>query len=158
MNKIKALLIGAVIALAFGPRPAFALSFGDLYEDFQENAKSTVLESVTPAHFYDLIQGRSLAGATTQIGTYRFLSADIGWASQYEGQTSEGTIILGGAIHVDRMIAESFPNFTAGSHAMIPKSMRAAWEKLRIGFYLGADSSKKYDFTAGIFSGLEFKF
>lgn len=154
---MKKLLIALGMLFA-GCSPSFALSFGDIYQDFIDNSKVTVLKSITPSYYYDVVQGRSLGGATTQIGTYRFLSADIGWASQYQGETSEGTIILGGAIHVDQLVAESFPNFSAAANSAIPVSMKNAWDKVRIGFYLGADSTKAWDFTAGIYSGLEFKF
>ena len=147
----------AVLALMMmaGSR-AFALSWSDVRNDFEDNVRVTVLQNAAPVYLYNMRKGESQGGVQTTVGWYRFISADIGWATPYSA-SQKGTIIGGASLHIDKLIVESFPAFSATGSAFIPQSAMAFWDKLFVGFYFGRNIDDE-DLDYGISSGLSFKF
>ena len=140
-------------SLSFG----WCSSFGDLYNDIRQETKLKILESATPGYFYDFQNGRSKGGAVTEILAYRFLSGDAGWITPFDSK-EVGTVVLGGSVHVDRMLAQYLPTITqVVRYVVVPNSARNFWDKLSLGLF-GGHNFDTHSFEYGIYSGLKFDF
>lgn len=155
---MKKLALAVLVALVLaGPKWAYAYSWGDLRNEFEQNTKLTLLSNASPIYLYNMRKGQSEGGIETTVGWYRFFSADIGWANPYDAN-KKGTVIGGASLHIDKLISEAFPLVsTIGKYAFVPDSMWNFWNKLFIGFYLGRNIDDN-DLDFGLKSGLEFKF
>ena len=148
----KALMAVGLFVAGLGS--AQALSFGELKDDIVTQTKWSVLQQATPGYFYDAVNGVSLGGAITHISEYRFLTADAGWIT--DGNFNNSAVI-GGSVHVDKLVRQIFPNFTDISSTFIPETIRPFWDKLAIGSFFSYNFSDD-TFGAGLYSGLEFRF
>lgn len=144
-----------------GLTQGFGASIGDLGRDIKDNTKLTILQSATPAYFYELSEKdgdkRSKGGITTSIFEYRFLSADGGWIHGLDSSKEIGAAVIGGNFHIDRFLNLVAPDQVAYLKKKFPDSMEKFFNKATIGFY----SSHNFDsqsFGYGLYSGLEFKF
>lgn len=153
---MKGLVIGLIFLLLGSPVSLFSASIGGFIDDVREETKLTILQSATPAYFYNVDRGQSLGGVITPVIEYRFLSADTGWIHGFEDRKL-GTALLGGSVHIDKLMAQYFPNVTTLSQILIPKSMEKFWDKLQLGFWGGHDLDS-HSFTYGLYSGLKFEF
>lgn len=155
---MKKLVFAALVALSLaGPREAFALSWAELLDDVEQNTKVTILKNASPVYLYNMRKGQSEGGIETNVGWYRFLSADIGWANPYDAG-KKGTILGGASLHLDKMFTEFFPKTSAVlNYAFVPNTMRNFWDRLFVGFYFGRNIDES-DLDYGIKSGLSFRF
>ena len=136
-------LIFAIAALTIlaGPKPAQALSWGDLRDEFEDNVRLTVLKSAAPVYLYSFVEGRSLGGVETEFGQYRFFSADIGWANPFDaGQ--KGTILGGVSLHIDRLFMQEFPLLAVQDWVFVPRSELDFWDRLYFGVWVGRNIDK----------------
>lgn len=154
MKKLIAVLFIALM-VGLGDN-AWSLSWGDVRDEFQENVRVNVLSNAAPVHLYNMRKGRSEGGVQTTVGWYRFISADIGWATPFES-SQKGTIIGGASLHIDKLITQTWPAFSDLTNAFIPRSAERFWDKLFVGFYFGRNIDDS-DLDFGISSGLAFKF
>jgi len=154
---MKKMLLAIAVTLALtGPRWAYALSWGDIRDEFENNVRLTVLKSASPVYLYSFVEGKSLGGVETEYAQYRFFSADIGWANPFDaGQ--KGTIIGGASLHLDRLFRQEFPLLSAASWVFVPRSALQFWDRLFIGIYFGRNIDKS-DLDVGLKSGIELKF
>ena len=148
--------LAALVALLYPWNWAHAYSWGDLRDEFESHTKLSLLKSASPVYLYNMRKGRSEGGIETNVLWYRFLSADIGWANPYDAG-KRGTILGGGSVHIDKMIAEAFPTFSDFGKAFVPDSAWNFWDKLFVGFYFGRNIDEK-QLDYGIKSGLEVRF
>ena len=134
-----------------------AYSFGDIKNDVIAQTRWTILESATPGYFYDLNSGQSHGGFITKVSEYRFLTLDAGWVTPIDPNL-DGTIVLGGSIHVDKLVRLIAPDKTEELVGkFIPQTAMGFWEKLTIGTYAAHDWDNG-EVQYGLYSGLEFKF
>lgn len=133
-----------------------AYSFRDLFNDVGQQSKLTILQSATPAYFFSIENRDSKGGVITPFAEYRFLTFDAGFITPFDSN-KVGTAVLGGSIHIDRLIALSFPTFTEYSGLFIPKTAQKFWDKVNIGLFTGHNFDEK-KFEYGFYSGLEFRF
>lgn len=149
-----------VIAMLFLPMRVSAASFSEFYYDMREQTKLTILKSATPAYFYELTKeesNRNQGGVTTSIIEYRFLSADTGWIHSIESTEGIGSAVIGGGVHLDRLVNQVVPGLTDVLVYMFPNSMEKFWDRLTVGAYTSHNFDKKR-FAYGLYSGLELKF
>ncbi|OGW10296.1 MAG: hypothetical protein A2W75_02700 [Nitrospinae bacterium RIFCSPLOWO2_12_39_15] len=134
----------------------YSYSFRDLFNDVGQQTKLTILESATPAYFFSIENRDSKGGVITPFVEYRFLTLDAGFVTPFDAK-KVGTGVLGGSIHIDRLIALSFPTFTEYSNLFVPKTAQKFWDKVNIGLFTGHNFDEK-KFEYGFYSGLEFRF
>lgn len=149
-------IVLSLVVLLLGSASAFAFSWGDLRDEFQEEVRLTVLQGANPVYLYNMRKGQSEGGIETNVFWYRFISADLGWANPYDAN-KKGTILGGASLHIDKLIAQSFPTFSTFASAFIPGPAQNFWDKVFIGFYFGRNIDDE-DLDFGLKSGLEFKF
>lgn len=135
-----------------------AYGLGDLASEVWDQTHLTILKSATPANFYNVRKGRHEGGMTTAVFTYRegILTVDGGFSQPYDISKRTNPVI-GGSVHIDRLIAQAFPSFSEVSYLFVPASARPFWDKLTIGVYTSPnfeDSALDY----GVMSGIELKF
>lgn len=133
-----------------------AYSFRDLFNDVGQQSKLTILQSATPAYFFSIENSAHKGGVITSFAEYRFLTLDAGFITPFDAG-KVGTGVLGGSIHIDRLIALSFPTFTEYSRLFIPTPAEKFWDKVNIGLFTGHNFDEN-KFEYGLYSGLEFKF
>ena|SRR3990167_2956917 len=133
-----------------------AYSFRDLFNDIGQQSKLTILQSATPAYFFSIENRDSKGGVITSFAEYRFLTLDAGFITPFDS-SKVGTGVLGGSIHIDRLIALSFPTFTEYSKLFIPSPAEKFWRHVSIGLFTGHNFDEQ-KFEYGFYSGLEFKF
>ena len=150
------LVVGLLVGLAGTVRAE--LTWGDfIYNAEGDMIKFTMLKEIAPSYFYNAMSGRQEIGATTEIFQVgKFVSADVGFSAPYTDDKLQGTVIVGGNLHINRLISVSFPNSVLYLKELIP-SMRRFWESLNIGVYVGHDTTRK-ELAGGVYSGLSWKF
>lgn len=153
---MKKLIVACLLSLSVSMVHAYGI--GDLADEVWTQTNLTILKSATPANFYNLREGRHEAGMTTAVFTYRegIITVDGGFAQAYD-KSKRTNPVIGGSIHIDRLIQQAFPSFAEVSYLFIPNSARPFWDKLTVGVYTSPnfeDSALDY----GIMSGLELKF
>ena len=138
---------------------AHAYSWGDWITTTEGGIVDfTLLKSVSPSYFYNAFSGRSEVGATTQVlWVGKFVSADVGYSVPRAEGGNQGTVILGGNLHIDRLIASSFPDQVELIQASIPAPARKFWNALNLGLYVGHDTINK-ELAGGVYSSMELKF
>jgi len=160
----KSLAILSVLAsLVVTPRAVFAIGFLEtLVNDVAEQTKLTILESATPAYFYDARNGLSKAGVSTSIFEYRFIEADAGWVTPLDA-SEKGAAVLGGGVRVDKLLDFLFPStdWVWGAadvgKELVPNPAWRFWKRLAVGFFTGHDFDRS-QVIYGPYAGLNYKF
>ena len=143
------------VCLAFGCMQAvWSASVGDLLRDVGEETRLTVGKSGTPAYYHDWRSGQQGFGLSTEVFAYRYFSGDVGYFTQLDAGL-KGTAVMGGSLHIDRLIGQTFPNFTYFSKMIVPKSLEKFFNRLSLGVFFGYNFDRK-DTAIGINSGLSF--
>jgi len=154
-------MVGASHAVGWGTKPiaGTGLSWKDFIEDAEGNVvKFTALQSVSPSYFYNTFSGRSEIGATTSVlWVGSFVSADIGYSVPNAEDTNRGTVIFGGNLHIDKLLADAFPGTVSDIQQLIPSSMDKFFSALNFGVYVGHDTVNR-ELAGGIYSSLMLKF
>lgn len=155
----KALLAGLLLMGLVGKGMAAELSWRDFINDAEGNVvKFTALKSIAPSYFYNAFSGRSEIGATTELfWVGSFVSADAGYSVPNAEDKNVGTVILGGNLHIDRLIAKSFPETVDMLNSAIPDSMERFFHALNIGLYVGHDTTNS-ELAGGVYSSLVLRF
>ena len=161
MKKMLAMLF-AVAFLAVARVQANPLE--TLYDDVVDQARITVMESATPAYFYDARNGISKAGVSTSLFEYRFVTCDAGWITPLDA-SGQGAAVIGGGVRVDRLLNFLFPATTSHlgakdfSQAAIPESAYSFWSKVAIGFFTAHDFDRdERKLVFGPYVGLNYRF
>ena len=132
----------------------WSFSFGDLLDDVRQETKLTVARSGVPAFYHDWRSGQQGFGLGTELFTYRYLSADVGYFTMLDAGL-KGTAVLGGSLHLDRLLVQVAPNGVELAKLLVPQSMEKFFSRLSLGVFFGYDFSRN-DTAIGISSGLEF--
>lgn len=156
-NKMRKLALLAVLLTSASK--SWALSWEDWIKDSEGNiVKFTALSSISPSYFYNAFSGRSEVGAATQIAWFgSFVSADVGYSVPNAQDRNEGTVILGGNLHINRLLSKTFPDTVQALKAAIPNSMEKFFGALNAGVYVGHSTAER-ELAGGIYSSLELKF
>lgn len=139
----------------------FTLSHASFVSDVWNETKFTLFQSITPLYFYDLTeQGKddlNKGGGKTSIFEYRFFTTDIGWLHRIDTTKETGTVMIGGSVHIDRLITQFAPTLSETVQLILPDSTRKLWDKIEIGLGYGHDFDKKV-FRYGFYSGVRLEF
>ena len=147
------------IALLTGLAGRSWASAGDLFDQVVTDSHFTILESVSPIYYYDVVEKINQGGAVSsfyKVGN-GFLTADAGWVNSIEDSTQKGGALLGGDLHGFPLFAIFFPDTAKTIRSFLPASTLRFADSLDMGFAF-KHNFQRDAFTCGFFSGVNLKF
>lgn len=145
------ILIGLLMMF---PKTGNAGVLSNIGSDLYNNTRVTLLQSAYPAYFYDLGAGSSKGsqgGVIDHVITYKFISADMGWRSAFDGGAGFG--VGGVGIQLDQLASLVLPTAVKYVNSIIPPSAQGFWQALFVGLDTGWDTETgafRYAFHTGI--------
>jgi hypothetical protein len=84
------LVAAALVAFAVKPARADDSLLKQAWDDFKSSATAHILDNAQPGYFYDFKHHVQMAGATTQLYTYRYASLDAGFVKSIQSNVGTG--------------------------------------------------------------------
>ena len=147
-------IVGALLFLCFSVQSSWSASIGDLLDDIRQETRLAIGNNGTAAWYHDWRSGQQGFGLSTEIFTYRYFSANGGYFTMLDAGL-KGTAVLGGSLHLDRLLVQIVPNGVELMKLFVPQSMEKFFSRLSLGVFFGYNFSRN-DTAIGISSGLEF--
>lgn len=162
---MKKFILAGILALivAAAPRPAIAAEgnyFGEVWGKLYADPRFTILESVQPTYFYDLVEGTNQGGAVTKfyaLGEGGIFTVDAGWVGNIENGSQPGAALLGVSIHADKLGRVILPQINETLRAYIPSTAMKFVDALTFGPAFAYNSDKER-LTAGLAASIELHF
>ena len=154
-----------VMAVAMGPRPAFAytpypaINDAPKWSDMFKETEGAVLDwaiasSVEVGYARDLIGGRNaVIGQFPIVYMTPYLNADFGYVTGYD-EKSRGSLMVGGTIRINRLIEDMWK----GDLSLVKKNLNMTpegWDRLWFGPWI-AHGFTNDELLAGIKGGYRF--
>lgn len=158
MNKlVKNVFLGLLLMSATQLKAA---SFGDIFNSFTREPHQTFGESVVPIFIYDVNNGVMRGGTVTPFYKFGPFSLDAGIANPLNVNQT-GTPVLGGSIHIDKLLDIIIPPFNPGIRSLFPQTAGSFIDKLVIGIapiHNFNTPDNQSSLIVAFYSGIELKF